>query len=271
MTLVGVLLIGFVVQILAVSPIRHIRDQAMLYDAFRYSLANATAPVGQVDGDGTLYPLGTPVALLSIPSIGFSQVVIEGTTSRSMLAGPGHRRDTVLPGQAGASVVMGRQSTYGGPFGALDQLKVGDTIEATTGQGTSKYTVSAIRTAGSPQPQPLAAGQGRLTLVSATGISYFASGIIRVDATLTSKPTLTPRPVLLVGSLTDSEAPFASDSSAWLPLLLLLELAAVALALLTFAMRRWGRWHTWIVAIPVVLVLGSFLAEQAVILLPNLY
>ncbi|MCZ0981039.1 hypothetical protein O1L60_24275 [Streptomyces diastatochromogenes] len=31
------------------------------------------------------------------------------------MSGPGHRRDTALPGQPGASVIMGRQWGYGSP------------------------------------------------------------------------------------------------------------------------------------------------------------
>ena len=60
-------------------------------------------------------PVGEPVALLSIPRLGISQVVVEGTASGDTLAGPGHLRDTVLPGQVGTSVVYGRAATYGAP------------------------------------------------------------------------------------------------------------------------------------------------------------
>ena len=62
------------------------------------------------------------MALLSIPRLRISQVVVEGTASGDTLAGPGHLRKTVIPGQVGTSVVMGRAVTYGAPFGDLDQL-----------------------------------------------------------------------------------------------------------------------------------------------------
>jgi sortase A len=45
--------------------------------------------------------------------------VVEGTASSDLLDGPGHLRSTVLPGQVGTSVVMGRAKTYGAPFGAI--------------------------------------------------------------------------------------------------------------------------------------------------------
>ena len=128
-----------------------------------------------------------------------------------------------------------------------------------------------MRFAGDPQPLAPDAGTGRLTLVSASGPAFLADGVVRVDATLTSKPFATPIPALLVGSLTSAESPLASDESGWLPLLLFLELAAVAIFAFTIAVRRWGSWHTWVVATPVALVLGCTIAEQVIVLLPNLY
>jgi sortase A len=271
MTLVGVLLLGFVVQVIGISGLSEVRAQSLMYPQLRYELAAATAPVAQVDPKGHLYALGAPVALLRIPAIGLSQVVVEGTTSGAMLAGPGHRRDTPLPGQLGASVIMGRQATYGGPFGAIGELRDGDVLTTTTGEGVSHYKVIDVRYAGDPQPATLTANQGRLTLVSATGVPYLPSGIVRVDATLTSKPFMTPNPVLLVGSLTSAELPLGSDPSGWLALTFLIEGAVLALVVFTIARRRWGRWHTWIVALPVSLLLGAGIGQQVVILLPNLY
>ena len=271
MTLVGVLLIGFVVQVIGVSQLTEVRSQTLLYQQLRFELANATAPVAQVDPKNRLYPMGTPVAFLQIPAIGFGQVVVEGTTSSVMLDGPGHRRDTPLPGQTGASVIMGRQAAYGAPFGSLGQLSKGDKIVAITGEGKSTYVVDDVRYAGDPQPAALTASQGRLTLVSATGTPFIPDGVVRVDATLTSKAFVTPTPVLLIGSLTSAEDELATDPSGWLPLTFLLEAAIAAIVLFTFALRRWGRWQTWIVAVPVALLLGSAIGQQVVVLLPNLY
>jgi sortase A len=271
LTLVGLLLLGFVLQVVGISGLSELRSQSNLYQQLRTELASATAPVAQVDGANHLYPLGTPMFTLTVPSIGLRQVVVEGTSSRTMLEGPGHRRDTPLPGQAGATVIMGRQSAYGAPFGSIGSLKPGDMITAITGQGVSHYRVSGVRFAGDPQPAALAAGKGRLTLVSATGLPYLPFGVIRVDATLVGKPFVTPNPVLLVGSLTDAELPLASDPSGWLPLTFLLEGAVLALVLFSLAFRRWGRWQTWVVALPVSLLLGAGIGEQVMVLLPNLY
>jgi sortase A len=45
---------------------------------------------------------------------------------------------------------------------------------------------------------------------------------------------------------------------------------AVTAVLSRWLVQRWGRWQTWIVAAPVLLVLGATTADCAMALLPNL-
>lgn len=268
--LVGALLLGFVLQFAGLSQISFARDQQLALDAFRFDLANATAPVGQVGSDGKLLPIGTPVALLEIPAIGLRDVVLEGTTSGTTLSGPGHRRDTPLPGQVGASVIYGRQASYGAPFGMLSSLSKGDTITATTGQGTAKYTVTDVRLTGDALPAAMKSGEGRLTLVSAAGIPFIPDSIIRVDARLTSASVDSPGKVVGYPALDADELTMQGDASAW-PLLVLGVVALLAtIGLFTVSRRFWGRWQTWIVAVPVVIAFGTFTAQQVAILLPNI-
>ena len=114
-------------------------------------------------------PVGDPVALLTIPQVGLEQVVVEGTASGDLLAGPGHRRDTPLPGQLGTSVVYGRGATYGAPFGRLDEVLPGDEVEVVGAQGSLTFRVISVRTAGDPVPPPAEESHARLTLVTARG------------------------------------------------------------------------------------------------------
>ena len=268
--IVGALLIGLVAQLVGVSQLSYARDQQLALDDFRYDLANATAPVGQVASDGKLLAAGTPVAVLDIPALGIREVVLEGTTSHTMLSGPGHRRDTPLPGQVGASVFYGRQASFGAPFGQIGSLKVGDKITATTGQGPAKYTVTDVRYTGDALPAPMAAGEGRLTLVSAAGIPFAPDSIVRVDAKLTSAAQESPGKVVGYPALDDNELTMAGDSSA-MPLLVLgILLLLAALGLFTLSRRYWGRWQTWVVAVPVLIAVGGFCAQQVAVLLPNL-
>jgi len=268
--IVGALLLGFVLQFAGLSQITFARDQQLALDAFRFDLANATAPVGQVGSDGKLLPLGTPVALLEIPAIGVRDVVVEGTASGVTLAGPGHRRDTPLPGQVGASVVYGRQASYGAPFGAISSLSKGDTITATTGQGVAQYTVTDVRYTGDALPAAMKAGEGRLTLVSAAGLPFLPDSIVRVDARLTSTPVDSPGKVVGYPALNANELTMQGDAGGW-PLLLIGVVALfVTIGLFTISRRFWGRWQSWIVAVPTLIAFGTFTAQQVAVLLPNL-
>jgi sortase A len=192
LTIVAVLLLGFVAQLGLLSQLGRERAQELAFDEFRVQLADGTAPIGQLNADDELWPLGTAMAVLEIPALDLHEVVFEGTTSSVLQDGPGHRRDTVLPGQAGTSVITARQATYGGPFGRLDLLQPGEPFTVTTGQGAHTYHVTGVRREGDPQPPPLAADAGRLTLVTAGGDPFRPDDVLRVDAELVSDPVPTP-------------------------------------------------------------------------------
>lgn len=271
MVLFVALLVGLFLHLLVISHLAEHRSQRLLYSEFRNELSLGTAPIGQVDYNGALLPIGAPVAIVSIPAIGVDATVVEGTSGRALMKGPGHRRDTPLPGQEGISVLYGRQAAYGGPFGDISRLRAGDTITTTTGQGIATYQVVDVRRAGDQAPPMRSATAGRLTLVSATGLAFASGSIVRVDADIEGKAQPTPQPVLRLGSLSKAEDPLSSDPSGWLPLALLLEVVALVAALLYLALKRWGRWHTWIVGVPVIILLGIEIAQQVVLVLPNLY
>jgi len=268
--LLAVLTVGFVADLLLLGALRHNRDQQTSYAELRHALANGTAPVGQADQDGAIYPLGTPVALLDLPQVGLREVILEGTTAGVLRGGPGHLRDTPLPGQAGTAVIMGRRAAYGGPFRHLDELRVGDTFTVTTGQGEQVYRVIDLRRAGDPQPPALGAGQGRLTLTTTDGSSLLPNGVLRVDADLTSGAQPTPPRVLDRAATPPAEQPMGTDRSVWVPLVFWAQGLLLAAVAVTWARARWGRWQAWIVGVPVLAALGLAVADQAIGLLPNL-
>ena len=268
----SVTLLGFALYVGLISTLHHARAQHTSYANFRKALAEGTAPVSQLQPDNPkkLLPLGTAVAVLSIPQIHLKEVVFEGTTPSVLQNGPGHLRSTSLPGQAGISEIMGRAATYGGPFGRLSDLHTGATITVTTGQGESKYRVLDVRRAGDPLPPPFQPGQGRLLLATASGTPFIPSGVLRVDADLISPAFATPASVLSAKNLSPAEHAMGTDPSAWVPLVLWGQALVLAAFLLSWARTRWGRWQTWIVAVPVLLFLGLAVADQAARLLPNL-
>ncbi|MFJ4844298.1 sortase [Streptomyces sp. NPDC088733] len=264
------LLLGFAADLTLVGNLQHARDQRTAYDELRRQLALGTAPVGQRTFDGKPLEPGAPVALLRIPELGLDEVVEEGTTSGVLMAGPGHRRDTPLPGQAGTSVIMGRQWGYGGPFNDLHRLAPGTAIELTTGQGTARYEVTGLRRAGDPLPSVLEQGRGRLTLITAEGPAYTPSGVLRVDADLVSDVQPNPPRPQAAGWIDGSEQALGRENSVWLPVFLW-SLALLGAALLTtWAHRVWGRWQTWIAGVPVLVALGLAVSGAAARLLPNL-
>ncbi len=265
------LVFGLLVDIGPIGDLRHDRDRETAYAAFRLDLAQGTAPVGQTDVNGKLLQLGRPVALLSIPQLGMTEVVREGTTSGVLEQGPGHRRDTPMPGQAGTSVLMGRQSGFGGPFGHIGELRPSETFSLTTGQGKHQtYRVLDVRRAGDPVPPAPALGKGRLILITADGTPFMPSGTLLVDADLIS--TVQPAPARPLGGndIGRSEGLMGTDPSAWMPLVLWGEALLLAAVALSLARVRWGRWQAWIVGVPVLLALGLAVSDQVARLLPNL-
>jgi sortase A len=258
----------FVAEVTVIGRFEQSHKQQLEYDTLRYDLANAIAPIGPQDYLGNPLASGTPVALLDIPEIGLSQVVDQGTASGVLEAGPGHERDTVMPGQAGNCVIMGRDATYGGPFRYLDQLQPDDTFTVTTGQGVATYRVLDVRTVGDPEPAAAPAGTGRLTLITAGGPAYAPSDVIHVDAELLSP--VQPNPGGLLPEIGSAEQARAGDPGALPQIFLWIQLLVLATACVFWARYRWGRAQAWLVGAPVLAVLGLTLADQIARLLPNI-
>jgi sortase A len=251
---------------LVLSGVQEARAQKLVYDSLRQSLALATVPLGDK------VPTGAPVALLSAPEAGLRDVVIlEGTSSAVLQDGPGHRRDTVLPGQAGTSVLYGRAVTFGAPFAGITRLVPGNRIDVTTGQGTFTYVVTGVRRPGDPQPQQLSGTAGRLILATSAGTGRWAAlapqNIVYVDAELQGKGQ--PNPGGRPSTVPVTERLLAQDQSSLLLLMFWLQGFVVASVALVFCWYRWGKWQTWLIGLPIVVALLWGIAENALPLLPN--
>jgi sortase A len=87
--------------------------------------------------------VGEAVAVIRVPKWGRDHLdyIVEGVTVRALRRGPGHYPDTALPGQVGNFVVSGHRTTYGAPFGRLDDLQVGDPVVIETRDMWFTYTV----------------------------------------------------------------------------------------------------------------------------------
>jgi LPXTG-site transpeptidase (sortase) family protein len=269
LSMAGALLLGLFLQLTVVGTLKHNRDQQIAYDDLRLSLAEGTTPVGPGD-DGKPIPKGAPIARIDMPSINVKEIVLEGTTSTVLRSGPGHRRDTVLPGQAGTSIVMGRRMGYGGPFSHLSDLNTGDTFTVVTGQGTVQYRVLGIRRAGDMQPAPPPAGSGRLTLMTSSGSRFAPDDALRVDADVVGTAFPASTPGISTANLPGSEIAMAQEAGALKGTILWgIVLAAAAIGC-TWLRLTWGRWQAWLIGVPVLAYVGISTADHAIRILPNL-
>ncbi|WP_017936197.1 class E sortase [Nocardioides sp. Iso805N] len=269
LTVVAIVCVWMLLQLLVLGGFSQARSQHLLYAQFRSELAQATAPTGAVDYNGKTVERGAPVAVISIPRLGLEQVVVQGSTSRELVDGPGHLPSTPLPGQQGVSVVLGRASTYGAPFKAIDTLKVGDAITVQNAEAKVAYRVIGIRRAGDPIPPAPTGTQGRLTLVTAGG-SGFLSGIRPRDAVYVDATTGKATGVGQVATSLPADQAMAKDTSV-LPALSLYLALLIALVLgVSVARRRLRGSLVWLCAVPIAIALAWVTTDQVVALLPNL-
>lgn len=266
----SVLALSFVGHVALFGALQETRSQAVLYDQLRSQLANGTAPLGPTRADDTVVPVGSPIALMTIPALQFSQVIVQGSGPDQLRAGPGHRRDTVMPGQVGTSIVLGRQTAYGGPFRDLGRLQPGDAIRIVTGQGPSTFVVTGRRVPGDKLPTAPAANEARLTLVSASGFALAPNSVVYVDAKRVTAGLPAASPIIATAALDAGENVMQTNPNALLPFLFALQWLAIVSGLALFLVRKWGRWQVWVTAVPVLVMFGALTADAAIGFLPNL-
>ncbi|MGO9455944.1 MAG: class E sortase [Acidimicrobiales bacterium] len=251
------------------SGLQEQRSQHQLYAEFR-GLLDPSSPVApKIGGD---IPPGSPVALLTAPVAGLHDVVVvEGTSSGDMLAGPGHLRDTPLPGQSGESVLLGKSSTAGGPFRDIGLLHAGDVITVRTGQGLFHYRVIgalapgirpiSVPATGSVMVLGTSAGSGASN-VKATRLTYVEA---RLQGRALRVPPGLPR------SVPTAELPGHSELSAWPAAALWLAVLAGTSAFVWWLWARWGLLRTWIIAAPILLGMLWALGNAVLRMVPNVY
>ena len=103
---------------------------------------------------------GDSLTRIKIPALDLDTVVVEGITPSALRAGAGHYPQTPLPCEGGNVSIAGHRTTFGRPFGNVDQLKPGDTIELTTPIGGCVYQVSR---------DPFVVAPSELSVIEPTG------------------------------------------------------------------------------------------------------
>jgi sortase A len=283
----GILLLLFVAYQLWGTGIYQARAQDQLESEFEDSLranASATSTTTTLPDDPTISttppttpqstvppaveipPNGEPVGNILIPKIGTDQIVLEGVDVDDLRKGPGHYPGTPLPGQLGNAAIAGHRTTYGAPFGDLDQLAVGDEISVQTVQGTFKYRVDKV---GDLPDPPFAVNptdrdvllpiEDKATLTLTTcHPKYSAAERLIVTASLAPGVTpLAPSPGVTDEPKTISG--LSGERSSRAPALLWGTVAALVGMLWWFLFHRYPRWTTWLVGVvPFLVVLFVF-------------
>jgi len=135
--------------------------------------------------------IGSALAILEIPRVGLSTVVLHGSDDRTLRRGPGHLENTPLPGEHGNVVIAGHRDTF---FRALRDVKSGDDIFVDSPMGRLHYQVTSTRVVSSRD----------LSVLDATGID--------VLSLITCYPfwVLGPAPDRFVVRATRADAPTAA-------------------------------------------------------------
>jgi sortase A len=226
---------------------------------------------------------GDVVARIEIPRIDVDKFVVQGTGVPDLRKGPGHYIGTPMPGEAGNVAIAGHRTTYGAPFGDIDQLEPGDSIFVTTIAGKFEYRVMGADRS-QPDGDPASGhyvvkptdvfvldnfGDNRLTL-TACHPKYSARQRIIVAAELvvpstsvaptTEEPTTTdgaaPPTTIDAANTPDLHQGLGGDPGARTPAILWGLLFFAMLAGVWQASLRWQRWASYgIGAIPLLVVL----------------
>ena len=204
-------------------------------------------------------PEGDVVGRIGIPKIGVDQFVVEGVNVDDLRKGPGHYPSTQLPGHEGNSAIAGHRTTYGAPFGDLDQLANGDEIRLTTVQGDFRYKITEIHvvdpsevTVLDPSPDPARPGHDLATVTLTTcNPKYSAAERLIVRAQLQLRRGRAPLPPTEVakGDKATTIGGLSGESSSRSPAILwgLITLAIGLLWWLLF--HRHPRWTTWFIGV----------------------
>ena len=85
---------------------------------------------------------GDPVTRIEISKIDVDKIVVAGVDYKALEKGPGLFDGSPLPGQLGNVAIAGHRTSYGAPFGRLNELTLGDEIVLTRAGSTYTYIVT---------------------------------------------------------------------------------------------------------------------------------
>jgi LPXTG-site transpeptidase (sortase) family protein len=86
-------------------------------------------------------PSGGAFGRIVAPTMGLDAVVVRGTSPADLRRGPGWIDTTDLPGATGNVGISGHRTTYAHPFGSIQMLVAGDTIDLYSPYRRYRYEV----------------------------------------------------------------------------------------------------------------------------------
>ena len=294
-----VLFVVFAVVLIAVEPMFQQREQSLLLADYRTATqkaANQSTGLAGVETATTAPEFGSGVGILEIGAIPLQQVIVEGASAPILQNGPGHVPGTAGPGQPGNSVIVGRSTLFGAPFGDLSAVDDDDLIAITTTQGQAVYRVVETGTvqltsdkAAASRPAASTGGDyepilgdgrisinalygptsdDRLTLLTSASVLPFNSAEAHVViASLEGKP-YAPTPQ---NGRSARQTGTSSDTSHW-PLALLAALClGTAILASVILYRRSSPRIAYLLTVPPLLVFSVLAAETMSQLLPAWY
>ena len=297
----GLALLLFLAYLFSFTALQADRKQRQLLNVF-------TTPAGAVPLSGALPKSGAPVAVLTIPSIGLDQVVVQGTSPVDLTGGPGAMPQTARLGTKGNAVIAGRRFTAGAPFAdltllrvgdkvmveSLEQfrqfagqrtekyqrehiqrrhilslLRVGDKVKVITGLGVFKYRVTTPAAQVKPGQTDPVSPTKRAQLTLLTASTLTGGGRTFVVAKLISDPAAAKRPV---HPPTAADLGVAGQSGAQASALLwgLLLLAALIGSIVAYQRARGRLVVVYVLTTPIVLAVALMFYSQLYKLLPSM-
>jgi sortase A len=88
---------------------------------------------------------GDAIGEITIPKLGATYDVVQGTNTTSLEKGPGHYPATAFPGLGQTVAIAGHRTTYLAPFRHINDLNKGDVIYLTMPYGKFTYVVQYLQ------------------------------------------------------------------------------------------------------------------------------
>ena len=126
---------------------------------------------------------GDAIARIRIPQLDLNLVLVNGTSVSDLRRGPGRHLETYMPGEHELVYIAGHRTTYGAPFGDVNELKAGDTITLELPYATIAYRVTRHRIVDDNDVSVLESPHHEQLVLQACHPRFFASQRYLVYAT----------------------------------------------------------------------------------------